>query len=80
MTGLKFNLPQLKAPAVRRTRKYDGTSERIVFNHSGNMGDIIFSLYFVREFIACKKIKDAEYHIRINRPPPTCSGRITDDD
>lgn len=62
-----FTLPQLKINSASQVNAYDGSTDEIVFNHSGNLGDILFSLHFVKEFCAAKKIKHPGFNLRINQ-------------
>ncbi len=46
------------------------SDKNVSFCHSGNMGDVIHSCYFVKEYIAAKKLSDAIFHVRTNVPNP----------
>ena len=40
----------------------------ITFNHSGNLGDILYSLYFCKEFSEAHKFKQFNLNLQINVP------------
>ncbi len=53
--GLEFVFPKLQITVAPEKRDNCYTDQEIFFNHSGNIGDILYSLFFATEFVQLNK-------------------------
>lgn len=44
----------------------------MIFSHSGNAGDILYSLHFIKEYTEAKGIAESVLHIQLNAPAKYC--------
>ena len=50
----------------------------IIFKHSGKIGDLLYSLYYVKEMIEKYSLSDAELYLKLGEPEPDHTQRLSE--